>query len=34
MSLDLNYDHNDFHTQSPGLSYTLLRNAVAISPDG
>ncbi len=30
MSIDLNYDHNDFQTNTPALSYTLLRNAVAI----
>jgi len=30
MSLDLGYDHNDFKTQTPGLSYTVLRNAVGI----
>jgi hypothetical protein len=30
-SFDLYYDHNDFKTDSPGLSYTVLRNVVGIS---
>ena len=30
MSVDLNYEHNDFQTQAPGFGYTMLRNAVAI----
>ncbi len=30
MSVDLNYEHNDFQTQTPGFGYTMLRNAVAI----
>ena len=31
VSLDLYYDHNDFNTQSPGISYTVLRNAVGFA---
>jgi len=31
MFLDLYYDHNDFQTQSPGLSYVVLRNAVGVA---
>jgi hypothetical protein len=31
MSLDLYYDHNDFTTQSPFLSYTILRDAVGLA---
>jgi hypothetical protein len=30
MYLDLFYDHNDFHTQSPSLDYVILRNAVGV----
>jgi opacity protein-like surface antigen len=30
MFVDLYYDHNDFNTQSPGLSYVILRDAVGI----
>jgi opacity protein-like surface antigen len=31
MSLDLYYDHSDFKTESPGLSYTVLRDAVGLA---
>jgi len=31
MSLDLFYDHNDFKSDTPGLSYTVLRNAVGLA---
>jgi len=31
MSIDLFYDHNDFTTDSPNLSYTLLRNVVGFA---
>ena len=31
VSLDLYADHNDFNTQSPGISYTVLRNAVGFA---
>jgi opacity protein-like surface antigen len=31
MSLDLYYDHNDFKTESPGLNYTVLRDAVGLA---
>jgi opacity protein-like surface antigen len=30
MFVDLYYDHNDFNTQSPGLSYVILRNAIGV----
>jgi opacity protein-like surface antigen len=31
MFVDLYYDHNDFNTQSPGLSYVVLRDVVGLS---
>jgi opacity protein-like surface antigen len=30
MFVDLYYDHNDFSTQSPGLNYVILRDAVGV----
>jgi hypothetical protein len=30
MFVDLYYDHNDFNTQSPGLNYVILRDAVGV----
>jgi hypothetical protein len=30
VSLDLTYDHNDFKTQSPSISYVVLRNVVGL----
>jgi opacity protein-like surface antigen len=31
MSVDLFYDHNDFKTESPGLSYVVLRDAAGLA---